>query len=338
MTWTGWENAWEQALYGPAGFYRRPEGPAGHFATSAQGLPGTGQLLAGAVLTLAARHGLDTVVELAAGRGELVRALHEASEGPAVPGVDSHAGPGPARPPRLVGLDVVDRPTGLPAEIGWRRSPGGALLPEDLTDLEHTLVLAHEWLDVVPCPVVARESPGHPWHHLEVDPGTGSERPGSPVAGADLHWLTEHVPDHVRRAEVGRPRDTAYSDLCSRVDHGLVLAVDYGHTRDSRPAHGSLAAYRDGTVVPPVPDGSCDLTAHVAVDTLGADRLLTQRAALHDLLGRAATPPHELSRTDPAAYLAGIARSSALTTLTAPGGLGGFWWALTGRGGVVVGG
>ncbi|MEU1025014.1 hypothetical protein ABZ366_23525, partial [Streptomyces sp. NPDC005904] len=30
----GWREAAETALYGPEGFYRRPEGPAGHFRTS----------------------------------------------------------------------------------------------------------------------------------------------------------------------------------------------------------------------------------------------------------------------------------------------------------------
>ncbi|NED77150.1 hypothetical protein G3I51_33510, partial [Streptomyces sp. SID9944] len=29
--WLGWRAAARDALYGPAGFYRRPEGPAGHF-------------------------------------------------------------------------------------------------------------------------------------------------------------------------------------------------------------------------------------------------------------------------------------------------------------------
>ena len=38
--------AWAQALYGPSGFYRQAAGPAGHFATSAQGLPGVDELLA----------------------------------------------------------------------------------------------------------------------------------------------------------------------------------------------------------------------------------------------------------------------------------------------------
>jgi len=104
--------------------------------------------------------------------------------------------------------------------------------------------------------------------------------------------------------------------------------VDYGHARGDRPAHGTLTAYRDGALVPAVPDGSCDLTAHVAVDALEHDEVMTQRAALRDLGVAAATPDVTLARTDPAAYLSALARSSAALALTDPAGLGGFGWVL----------
>jgi hypothetical protein len=79
--------------------------------------------------------------------------------------------------------------------------------------------------------------------------------------------------------------------------------------------------------VPPVPDGSCDITAHVAVDSLVHDDLLDQRTALRRLGVSGATPPYELATGDPAAYLAALATSSAAAALTARGGLGDFWWA-----------
>lgn len=314
MTWTSWQAAWQKALYGADGFYRRAEGPAGHFTTSAQGIPGAGRILAQAVLVLADRHGLSTIVEIGAGRGELLRELH---------GID--------RTRTLRGVDVVDRPTDLPDRVDWLRSPGGPGLPAELTGLDEVLVIAHEWLDVVPCPVVLRSRDGV-WRYADVDPATGDERAGEPVSGADLDWLGLHVPDHVRRAEVGHPRDTAYSDLCSRVLRGLVVAVDYGHTHDDRPRAGTLIGYRDGASVPPVPDGSCDLTAHVAVDSLGADHLVRQREMLHDLLGRWPLPDHDLARTDPRPYLRELQQANAMATLTAPAGLGSFWWATTLRG------
>lgn len=49
--WRGWREATETALYGPGGFYRRTEGPAGHFRTSVHASP----LFAGAVARLLCR-------------------------------------------------------------------------------------------------------------------------------------------------------------------------------------------------------------------------------------------------------------------------------------------
>lgn len=321
--WQRWDTAWQQALYGPDGFYRG-SAPADHFATAAQGLGGSGALLAEALLALARRHDLTRIVEVAAGRGELLEALSTAR--------DTSGGPEDSGDivTDLVGVDIVDRPVHLPDSIGWLRSPGGPELPEELAGLTGTLLIGHEWLDVVPCPVATRGDQGI-WHHVLVAPH-GTERSGPPVAGPDLDWLAAHVPDHVTRAEVGLARDTAHADLLSRVDQGLVLVVDYGHTRSTRPQGGTLTGYRDGRQVTPIPDGTCDLTAHVAVDSLRADQLCTQREALHDLLGRPSLPPHELAGTRPTAYLEDLSRANALATLTRRGGLGDFWWAMTHRG------
>ena len=165
---------------------------------------------------------------------------------------------------------------------------------------------------------------------IEVD-GTGRQRSGAPVDAADLAWLRRHWPDAADTADVGTTRDAAWADLCARVDDGLVVAVDYGHLADDRPPGSTLVGYRRGRLTDPVPDGSTDLTAHVAVDTLGADTLATQREMVHDLLGPATLPPHALSQTQPTAYLAELTRANALATLTNPTGLGGFWWAMSHR-------
>ena len=81
-------------------------------------------------------------------------------------------------------------------------------------------------------------------------------------------------------------------------------------------------------MVPAVPDGSCDLTAHVAVDSLDQDERTTQRQALRSLGVSGAAPSAELARSDPAGYLRALAASSAAAALTDPGGLGGFAWVL----------
>ncbi|MGW2851170.1 SAM-dependent methyltransferase, partial [Streptomyces sp. NPDC001215] len=98
----------------------------------------------------------------------------------------------------------------------------------------------------------------------------------------------------------------------------------------SRPPFGTLTGFRAGREVAPVPDGSCDITAHVALDAcaLPGARLLTQRAALHTLGVTGARPPLTLASTDPAAYVRALAHAGAAAELTAPGGLGDFGWLL----------
>lgn len=304
-----WEQAWHAALYGPEGFYRRPEGPAGHFATSAQGA--AAELFAGALLELARREGLTTVVDVACGRGELLSAL-AAQADPSI---------------RLVGVDVVPRPDDLPSRVEWVVSPGGADLP-DLGSPTAALILAHEWLDVVPCPIAEVDDEGV-LRVVHVAPD-GSESLGDPLAGPDRDWCDRWWPGPGSpgdRVEVGRARDVAFEDLVRRTGSGLVVAVDYGHVLGDRPPAGSLVGFVDGSVCTPVPDGGCDLTAHVAMDSLRPDRLLTQREALRELGVDGARPPLDLARSDPAGYLAALSRASQAAALTS-GGPGGFLWAL----------
>lgn len=303
-----WEQAWTDALYGEGGFYRRPEGPAGHFATSANGP--AADLLAGALLELARRHDFTTIIDVGCGRGELLGALAAQADPSA----------------HLVGVDVVERPSGLPARVEWVRSPGGADLP-DLGSPTDALVVAHEWLDVVPCPVV--EADEHGILRTVLVDATGTEALGDRLDGDDLRWADEHWPGPRSpgdRVEVGRTRDAAYAGLVGRVASGLVVAVDYGHERGTRPAAGTLVGFVDGTSCAPVPDGRCDLTAHVAMDSLGADELRSQREVLRELGVDGTRPPLDVARTDPAGYLADLARASRAAALTGAGP-GDFVWA-----------
>jgi SAM-dependent MidA family methyltransferase len=316
-----WRQAWHEALYGDAGFYRRDEGPVGHFTTSTHGP--LGEVFAEAVGRLADREGATHVVDIGCGRGELLTHLHA------------------ARPDlALTGVDVVGRPHGIPDAVAWVRSPGGGSLPAGLRDLEDVLVVAHEWLDVVPCTIAqvvapGRPTPGRPADRLAVvlvDPRTGEESLGGRPSPDELAWCEQHWPvGHLpvgARVEIGLTRDAAWSDLAARVHRGTLLAVDYGHTRGERPSDGTLTAYRAGAVVAPVADGTCDLTAHVAVDALDHDALTTQRESLRELGVVTATPPHDLARTDPAGYLLALARVTTAAALTDPSGLGGFRWVL----------
>ncbi|MEU6481125.1 SAM-dependent methyltransferase [Streptomyces sp. NPDC047017] len=315
--WRGWGAAARDALYGSAGFYRRPEGPAGHFRTSVHASP----LFAAAVARLLCR--VDEAlgrpaalgfVDMAAGRGELAAGVLAALPAP----VASRA--------RVYAVEIAARPPGLDHRIEWLSEP-----PRHLTGV----LFANEWLDNVPVEVVETDSAGVPRRVLVRPDGT--ERLGEPVAGEEARWLDRWwpLPDGPGfRAEIGLPRDTAWAAAASCVDRGLAVAVDYAHTRGSRPPFGTLTGFREGRETAPVPDGSRDLTAHVALDACAAAtpgalpgaRLLTQREALHALGITGVRPPLALASTDPARYVRALAAAGAAAELTAPGGLGDFGW------------
>jgi SAM-dependent MidA family methyltransferase len=139
------------------------------------------------------------------------------------------------------------------------------------------------------------------------------------------------------RAEIGWPRDRVWADAVSRVRRGAALAVDYGHLRDERPPFGTLTGFVGGRQVPPVPDGSRDITAHVAMDAVAAAagapyRLVRQRTALRALGIDGSRPPPDQAHTDPMGYLRALSAAGAAAELIDPAGLGGHWWLLHGIG------
>lgn len=314
MTWTSWQQAWDRALYGESGFYRQAAGPAGHFSTATQGVPQIGEQLARALLTLMSRESVDTFVDMGCGRGELLEQIHRL--GPHI---------------HCIGVDIVSRPQ-LSKPIDWVQSPGGGQLPQALDGLSDTLVFANEWLDVVPCPIAEVDEDGE-LREVLVNPSTGDERLGDPASDTSRQWCQLFWPtDRLEtgdRVEIGQTRDLAWEDLLSRVVSGLAIAVDYGHTTDSRPVAGTLTGFKHGRQVVPVPDGSCDLTAHVAMDSLRHDELMDQRAALRQLGVSGQIPAHDLARVNPTAYLHALSNASAAAALTARGGLGDFLWAVS---------
>jgi SAM-dependent MidA family methyltransferase len=291
-----WREAWTAALYGPDGFYRR-ERPGDHFRTSVHASP----LFAEALLALARRRRLGSVTDIGAGDGGLLRRLLDLAPGE----LD------------LLGVDLAPRPEGLPPEVRWRDDFPGEL---------DGLVVANEWLDNIPCDVVEVDEEGLP-RYVHVDPSSGAEALGTPCREP---WVTRWWPvsEPGARAEVGSPRDRAWADVVRRLRRGVAVAVDYGHTRETRPPLGSLAAYRHGQVVDAVPDGTRDITAHVAVDSLGGERT-SQRAALRALGVDATRPPTEHAGSDPAGYVAALSRATQAGELLDPAGLGGFYWVTT---------
>lgn len=66
------------------------------------------------------------------------------------------------------------------------------------------------------------------------------------------------------------PRDEAWASAVAALDAGLAVAADYAHSVSARPPFGTLTGFREGRETEPVPDGSCDITAHVALDACAA--------------------------------------------------------------------
>lgn len=302
-----WRTAAERALYGPGGFYLRPEGPAGHFRTSVHASPLFAAAVARLLADTAERLGTDEVafVDIGAGRGELLSGILAAvPDGLAV---------------RPYGVERAPRPAGLDPRIAWGTEPPAGV---------SGLLFANEWLDNVPVDI-AETGPDGVVRYALVRPD-GSEEPGDPVEGPDAEWLARWWPPAGpgTRAEIGRPRDEAWAAAVATLERGLAVAVDYAHVRGARPPFGTLTGFRAGREVPPVPDGSSDLTAHVALDAcaLPGAELLSQREALHRLGVSGARPPLSLATTDPAAYVRALAAAGEAAELTARGGLGDFGW------------
>ena len=281
-----WREAWEAALYGPDGFFVR-EAPRDHFRT------GVGPAYAAAVRRLAGlvddalgRPDPFDVVDVGAGRGELLAALPDV----------------PVRW-RLTAVERAPDPG-----VGLRWLPSVPTLTG--------LLVANEWLDDVPLDVVVDG------RVVLVGPD-GAESLGGPASAEDLAWCHRWWPGG-GRVEVGLPRDRAWASAVAQVERGLAVAVDYGHVLGER--RPTLTGYRGGRQVPPVPDGSCDVTAHVALDACAAAtgaRLLTQREALRALGMTGALPAYD---GDAAAYARRLQRASDEATLLDPAGLGGFGW------------
>ncbi|MCW2601040.1 MAG: hypothetical protein JWM02_2869 [Frankiales bacterium] len=198
---------------------------------------------------------------------------------------------------RLTGVDLA----GADVPFHWRHE-----IP-----LLQGLLVANEWLDDIPLDVVEND-------RLVLVDSSGEEHLGDRVAS---DWAVRWWPSG-GRVEVGATRDAAWAHAVSKVERGVAVAIDYGHLlADRRP---TLTGYLRGRQVPPVPNGTRDLTAHVALDSCAATtgaQLLRQREALQ-ALGVSASLP---AATDPT-YALSLERASQARELLDPAGLGGFGW------------
>ncbi|WP_432927272.1 SAM-dependent methyltransferase [Microbispora sp. CA-135349] len=311
-----WREAMRRALYGTGGFYLR-ERPDRHFRTSVHVSP----VFAEAVSRLLRR------VDAALGRPDPVDFVDMGSgNGLLAARVRAAVPPDLAQRLRVTAVDLSPRPGDLDPRVAWEPE-----VPHGVTGL----LIANEWLDNVPLDI-AEMTPDGPRLVL-VDTSTGGERPGPAPGPEDLAWLERWWPLRApgERAEIGRPRDEAWASVITRLSRGTAVAVDYAHLAGRRPPLGTISGYRDGSPVPATPDGSCDVTAHVALDACAAageragaqvSALTTQREALRELGVTGARPPIAQASADPAGYVRALGRATQEAELIDPAGLGGFGW------------
>jgi SAM-dependent MidA family methyltransferase len=238
-----------------------------------------------------------------------------------------------ARLARAVGAaEVVDIGSGS-GELGdVLRAEGLSVVEVELDDelpaVLGGLVIANEWLDNVPCDLAELDEDGVP-RYLLADLSLGEV-----VSGNDRAWLDEWWPlqEPGDRAEIGLSRDRAWASVVDRLtEGGVAVAIDYGHVRAGRPPYGTVTGFRAGRECDPVLDGSCDVTAHVALDSLGGS-LVLQRDALRALGVSTARPSLELAQAEPLRYVAELSSAGEAAELLDPSGLGGFGWVWTAAG------
>lgn len=340
-----WSSAWQAAHLGRGpgtrGFYL-DRSPAEHFATSLDDPSDIAAVIAGLLDAVDAMLGapprLD-LVDVGAGSGSLAAAALDA--------IGIHR-PGLAARLAVHAVDVRPRPAGLDPRVRWTEGIAPDAVREAFPEGIVGIVVAHELLDDIPVDIVAEGEDGRV-HLILVDPRDGSEEPGPPLddvagcaalgvdAGAAADWLHRWWWPVSGRAEVGLERDRAWRGICATVRRGCAIAVDYAHDRPARSrgevAAGTLAAYRGGRLVPAIPDGTANVTAHVALDSCAdaveADRcgaVRTHRARQSQVLATLPTAAPPDPRGDPRGYARSLAALSRSARLRDPRGAGGLTW------------
>ena len=268
-----WRSAWTQAAYGECGFALAVGNPPqAHFATSAAD-PAMAELLAAELVRVAASLELSTVTSTPANGADVV-----AAAAGRVDVVDAGAGGGELLAGLLRALPARVQATAIDLRTApdhFRATPDHRWLAGDVATVcppTRGLIIAHEFLDDVPCDVAVLGADG--WRYLLVTPD-GTESDGAAVEDADAEWLQRWGPDAAAgtRMEIGRPRDEAARMLAARLTAGALVIVDYTRTaadRTARFSDGTPTGFRDGHQCLARPDGSMNLTAHVAIDSVAA--------------------------------------------------------------------
>jgi SAM-dependent MidA family methyltransferase len=280
--WINWQQAWDRAAQE---FYRQAE-PAWHFTTDAMQGTSTALMLPILQQVLAQCPGQVTVVDVGAGDGALVTGLLAAV-------ADSTA----AERIRPICIDLRERPEHLDPAITWVRADGRQVHLDPFDGL----LIAHEFLDDLPCPWIECDADGVRRAVLvdaagatELGPSL-TDRAGCAGQGLDgaaiQAWLDRWWPIHRphARCEPGLERDRAWTHLTDALRTGRAVAVDYGHLLADRRAGtwdgGTITGYRHGRVVSATVDGSCNITAHVSMDAVADGATRATRSTMRRLHG-----------------------------------------------------
>lgn len=189
----------------------------------------------------------------------------------------------------LMGLDIRERPPGLDPRILWRQGQIDDST-EDFSGFDGHMVgvvIAHEFLDDIPCTVVELDEDLVP-HLILVDPVDGAEYTGPPLDDPAARCLLGQATDEqsawldswwpptrpMARREIGVDRARLWARLSRIVASGYAVAIDYAHGRTERSAGvwdaGTLRGFSAGRPRSAIPDGSVNITAHVALDALAS--------------------------------------------------------------------
>ena len=384
-----WRRAWHDALYAEGGFYTAgpgavrdlgfachagngtitaaaktapTSGPGKHFRTSVNVGPALAEVMARMLADTDMRIGHPDpfdVIDIGAGDGSLIQNLSIALQ---------RDFPHVAARTRFTGVDVHVRPPALANNVTWIRGLAPDALELHTPDPINGVVLAHEWLDNIPCEVIEIGREGQPCVVLVDDDGKEALGPSlwdttscsliDVDAPAVIKWLERWWPSAVpgtfleaslydsepgTRAEIGITRDDALVSVAKLINTGTLIAVDYAHDLGRRTSgawfYGSLSGFSEGRMVDPVPNGSCDLTAHVALDACGAAvlEMLTQQgkraeaqiSSQKDILesyGMRTELPDASLASNPAAYARSLQQHSDTAELLNPVTLGHFQW------------
>lgn len=285
-----WRAAWRDCHLGSGGFYRR-HNAEDEFSTGVHVDDTLARYLADLIARQRANDpGEDfAVIDIGAGAGRLLADLRKLLPGRI----------------NFIGIDVRSRPANLHETITWMEreiDPSSS----DITGQDGQwsgVLIAHEFLDDIPCDVVELDDNCDPRIVL-VDPTTGAQELGPALTDRAVHrftdeperdraWLAQWWPPTKpgARREIGWPRDVVWNRLRRVVSNGQAIAIDYGHERVDRLRGvwdgGTLKGFASGRPRRPIPNNTMNITAHVALDACAGDHasVLPQSQVLPGLAG-----------------------------------------------------